>query len=75
MKIGELRCGDKAQVTGYCDRSDCVMRLCEMGLTLGTEFQVTKIAPLGDPVELCFRCQKLVVRSAEVSGIDVEKVG
>ncbi|MBS1705751.1 MAG: ferrous iron transport protein A [Armatimonadetes bacterium] len=72
MKIGELKQGAKAQVVGYCDRTDCVMRLQEMGLTLGTEFQVTKIAPLGDPIEICFRCQRLVVRGKECDGIEIE---
>lgn len=47
-------------------------RLQEMGLTVGTEFKVTKVAPLGDPIEIELRGYRLCLRKAETDGFLVE---
>lgn len=52
-----------------------VQRLAEMGLVEGTEFVVTKVAPLGDPVEIEFRGTRVCLRRAEASGIELEPIG
>ena len=49
-------------------------RLMELGLTPGTEFTVTKIAPLGDPIEISVRGTRLCLRRNETQEITVEKV-
>jgi Fe2+ transport system protein FeoA len=71
-RFSDLKPGIPAQIVGYNSNSDCLQRLREMGLTVGTKVEVTKVAPLGDPIEVCFRCQKLCLRCAECDGIDVE---
>lgn len=46
-------------------------RLMEMGLSSGTDFQVLRIAPLGDPVEVRVRGYLLSLRKSEASQIKV----
>jgi ferrous iron transport protein A len=45
-----------------------------MGLTPGTEFTVTRHAPLGDPVEIQVRGFNLSLRKAEADALRVEEV-
>lgn len=49
-------------------------RLLEMGLTVGTEFRVVKVAPFGDPVEIDLRGYRLCLRKAETSHFEIEAV-
>jgi ferrous iron transport protein A len=48
-------------------------RLMEMGLVPGTEVMITKIAPLGDPLELSVRGARLSVRRNEVETLLVDR--
>lgn len=74
MKISELKNGMRARVTANCCKCDLSCRLSEMGLVVGTEFHVTKIAPLGDPIEIEFRNQRLCIRKKECSDVEVEVI-
>lgn len=66
MRIRDLNIGDKAVVTGYeKGNSDYRRKLLSMGLTRGVEFTLSKIAPMGDPVELEVRDFSLSLRKAE----------
>lgn len=47
-------------------------RLQEMGLTPGAVFKVIKVAPFGDPVEICVRGCRLCLRRKEAKGIMFE---
>ena len=47
-------------------------RLLELGLVPGTAVKVTRVAPLGDPLELRVRNYALSIRRAEAVGIEVE---
>lgn len=66
MRIEDMRPGDKARVAGLKkgDR-DYRQRLMAMGLTPGVEFAVTRVAPLGDPVEISVRGFALSLRKSE----------
>ena len=44
-------------------------RLVDMGLTPGTQVTVTKIAPLGDPIEVSLRGYSLSLRKADAAQI------
>jgi ferrous iron transport protein A len=48
-------------------------RLLAMGLTRGQEFIVTRVAPMGDPVEINIRGFNLSLRKAEAEVILVER--
>lgn len=66
MKIKDLNIGDKAVVTGYeKGNSEYRRKLLSMGLTRGVEFRLSKIAPMGDPVELEVRDFSLSLRKSE----------
>ena len=53
IKLKDMNVGDWGRISRY-DHSLLAYRqkLLAMGLTPGTEFQVLRIAPLGDPVEI-----------------------
>jgi ferrous iron transport protein A len=70
----KLKKGMKARVAAIRDQAAETGRLIEMGLTPGTEFTVTKIAPLGDPIEISLRGYKLCLRRKETAGILLEAV-
>ncbi|WP_304405598.1 FeoA domain-containing protein, partial [Turicimonas muris] len=42
------------------------------GVLPNTEFEVTRIAPLGDPIEIKLRNSFISVRKAEIEILDVE---
>ena len=70
----ELRKGMKARVASVTSQGAETLRLMELGLTPGTEFTVTKIAPLGDPIEISLRGYRLCLRRKETKGILLEPV-
>ena len=47
-------------------------RLLDMGITKGTQINVLKTAPLGDPIEVTVRGYELSLRRAEGEIIEVE---
>jgi Fe2+ transport system protein FeoA len=49
-------------------------RLLEMGLTRGSEFEVVRYAPLGDPLEIRIRGYNLSLRRSEAKAIAVELI-
>lgn len=62
----ELKQGMKARVTTVDESDELCPRLLELGLTPGVEFEVIKVAPFGDPIEINVRGYKLCVRRSEV---------
>lgn len=47
-------------------------RLLELGLVPGSEVQVLRVAPLGDPMELTVRGCFLSIRRADAKSVQVE---
>lgn len=48
-------------------------RLMEMGMLPGSEVQVVRLAPLGDPMDLKVRGYHLSIRKAEAALIQISK--
>ena len=72
--LGQLSVGDKAKITGFVDgRKQYRAKLLAMGLTKGIELQLTRVAPLGDPLEISVRGFSLSLRNVEASAVLVEK--
>ncbi len=71
-KLVNLKPGAKGKVVRYLCEDECTLRLQEMGLCVGTEVEVVKVAPMGDPVEVEFRRCRLCLRRSEMSSIEVE---
>ena len=66
-----LAARQKACVTGFDLPPERRARLLEMGLTTGTEIQLIRFAPLGDPIEIEVRGYRLSLRKREAKGIQV----
>ncbi len=68
----QLKAGDKAVVAGFL-RGDGAYRkkLLAMGVTPGTPFEVVRVAPFGDPVEILIRGYLVSLRREEAALISV----
>lgn len=74
MTFFEFKKGMRGRIVNAPCDTVVAIRLQEMGLTPGAEFTVTKIAPLGDPVEIDLRGYRLCLRRAETIGFEAEVV-
>jgi len=75
MFLQELSPNDQGRVTGYSKgTSDYRRRLLALGVTPGVLFQVTRVAPLGDPIEIRVRGSSISVRKEEARILMVEKM-
>jgi ferrous iron transport protein A len=74
MSFAGLKKGMLAKVTRINSVSHEMVRLQEMGLTVGTTFRVVKVAPFGDPVEIDLRGYRLCLRKRETEDFEVEPV-
>ncbi len=75
MTLKDLQVGDRAKVAGYLGGGGAYRRkLLSMGLTPGAELSVTRVAPMGDPVEIRVRGFALSVRREEAAALSVEKL-
>lgn len=73
--ISSLKPGERARIVGFGkERLDYRQRLMAMGLTPGVAFELTRVAPLGDPVEIRVRGFALSLRKDEAEHIAVEKL-
>ena len=74
-ELNDLEVGDKVRIAGYAkDQSGYRNRLLAMGLVPGTEFTLTRKAPLGDPIEISIRGFALILRKKEASILKLERV-
>ena len=75
MKIKEMQIGQKAKVIKYTT-SDINYRqkLLRMGLVKNAVFELTRIAPLGDPVEIRLQDFNLSLRKDEADALEVEVI-
>ena len=68
--LEDLSPGQSGTILSIANKSGTVKRrLVDMGLTPGTEVKVTKIAPLGDPIEVSLRGYELSLRKADAGQI------
>jgi ferrous iron transport protein A len=73
--LSELKIGDRAKVAGYTETGKGYRsKLLAMGLTPGAEIGITRVAPLGDPVEIRVRGSSLSLRKEEAAALTVEKL-
>ena len=71
--LQDLVPGQSGMILSVGNQSGAVKRrLVDMGLTPGTTVKVTKVAPLGDPIELRVRGYALSLRKEDARNIEVE---
>jgi Fe2+ transport system protein FeoA len=73
-RLSRLSVGDRAVVRKVRSERHLALRLLEMGLVPGTEVELTRIAPLGDPVCLRLRDYTLSIRRAEAECVEVTPI-
>lgn len=73
--ISDMQVGEYGRVNGF-DPDFVIHRqkLLAMGLTPGTEFQLIRVAPLGNPVEIRVRGSDLSLRTNEVAALYIERL-
>ena len=72
MTLDQRTVGQTAVITVVGGQGALRRHLLDMGLTPRTTVSVTKIAPLGDPIELHLRGYQLSIRKEDASSIQVE---
>jgi len=71
--LKEIAMGNCGRVIGYREGARAYQKkLLSMGLTPGTTFSVTRLAPMGDPVEIRVRGYSLSLRKEEADVLLVE---
>ena len=74
VSIRNLEINSRGKVVGFgTGRKAYKDKLLAMGLTKGAEFTITRVAPLGDPVEINLRGFNLTLRKAEAEVLLVER--
>ncbi len=71
MTLSQVEIGKSATVTKLHDNGAVKRRIMDMGITKGVEVTITKVAPLGDPIELKVRGYELTLRKADADLIEV----
>lgn len=73
LRFTDLQVGSRAKVINTAQVEESYRKkLIHMGLIPGTVFEVVRVAPLGDPMEIQLRAFSLSLRRAEAANIEVE---
>jgi ferrous iron transport protein A len=70
--LADLEPGARGKIVVMGGGGEAVKRLMDMGLTRGTNVEVVRRAPLGDPIEVRVRGFMLTLRRSEAEHITVE---
>ncbi len=74
MTLANLRPGQTGRIVKIGAVGPLKRRLMDMGIVPGTDVTVEKVAPMGDPVEVCLKSYHLSLRKGEAEKIEVEEV-
>ena len=72
MTLDRINAGETVRITAIDGSGLLRRRLLDMGLTPRTVVQVTKLAPLGDPMVLSLRGYELSIRKEDASRVRVD---
>ena len=70
--LREAKIGETVKVVKLHGEGAIKRRIMDMGITKGTEVDVRKVAPLGDPVEVTVRGYELSLRKADAEMIEIQ---
>ena len=70
--LREIKIGGTARVVKVHGEGAVRRRIMDMGITRGVEIKITKVAPLGDPLEVTVRGYELSLRKEDAAHIEVE---
>lgn len=69
--LSDIDCGQKCVVKSVKGCRAMAKRLIEMGIGRGSEIEVERIAPLGDPVEIKIKGCHISIRKEDACKIEV----
>ena len=72
--LNDLKKGERGKVVRVGGKGNIQRRLMDMGLVSGSEVEIQRVAPLGDPIEIRIKGYNLSLRKNEASTITVEVV-
>ena len=70
-RLSELRPGERGVVVRVVGERRLRRRILDMGIVSGTEVEVVRVAPLGDPVEFRLKGYELSLRRDEAENVIV----
>jgi ferrous iron transport protein A len=74
--LADISVGEKGMVLGFVKGTQTYrQKLLAMGLIKGSEFEVARVAPMGDPVEIKLRGYSLSLRKNEAKALLVGRIG
>jgi ferrous iron transport protein A len=74
MNLTELKIGQNSRITKIGSVVPIRRRLMDMGVLVGEQIKIDKVAPMGDPIEVTIKNYKLSLRKNEAVNIDVEVI-
>jgi Fe2+ transport system protein FeoA len=72
--LASFTIGQRGRIAGFDLPPEQRQRLLEMGMTVGSEFEIVRFAPLGDPIDLKVRGYHLSIRKHEAAGIHAARL-
>jgi len=72
--LSELNRGEKGKIVKIGGGGSIRRRLLDMGMVSGTEVEMERVAPLGDPIEIRVKGYNLSLRKEEAASIQVEVI-
>lgn len=74
LTLDGLKPGEKGRVIKIKGKGNLKKRLLDMGVVSGTEIELKKVAPLGDPIDILVKGYHLSLRKEEAKEILLAKV-
>ena len=75
MTLHQLPIGQSAIITKVGGEGELRYRFLDMGLMPKTKVTVTKVAPMGDPIEIRLRGYTLTLRVEDAKNIEITQEG
>lgn len=70
--LKDLKAGQRAVVVRVGGSGQVKRRMMDMGMVPGSEVEVVRVAPFGDPIEFSVKGYSLSLRKTEAANIEVE---
>lgn len=72
MNLAKLKPGQKGVIKEINIKGPLKRRLMDMGILVGEEISVKKVAPFGDPIEVTVKQYQLSFRKNEAEAITID---
>lgn len=73
MTINDLQIGQQGIITAVGGEGALRLRFLDMGLIPGTQVQLQKVAPMGDPIQIRVRGYELTIRREDARMIELQE--